>query len=370
VANDYYEILGVDRSASPDEIKKAYRRLAREYHPDVNNGDAAAEERFKQLGEAYAVLGDPDKRQHYDHYGTTSPADFGFSGGFPDIFDIFNEAFGFAGGGQRRRAGRDVQVEVSLELEEVLTGAQRTIPLTRRTVCSECRGSGAHPEAKPAVCPVCQGAGRVRQVHNSLFGNMVTVAACSRCRGQGQIITDPCPQCEGSGRVETAEEFTVDIPPGIESGQHLEYEGYGDAGDGGPPGSLYVRITVAPHPHLVREGMNLHSLLTISFSQAALGDRVQAVTLEGEHEITVPAGIQSGEQIKLKGQGLPHLRRRGRGDQLVTVQVVTPTSLTERQRELLEQLALESGDELPTAPPEAKGFFERLKETLGGGDSN
>lgn len=370
VSRDYYEILGLDREASPDDIKKAYRRLAREYHPDVNNGDAAAEERFKDLGEAYTILSDPDKRRHYDHYGATSPADFGYTGGFPDIFEIFNEAFGFSGGGRRRSAGRDLQVEVNLELEEVLTGAQRVIPLSRRVHCETCRGSGARPGAAPAVCPGCQGAGRVRQVHNSLFGNMVTVVACSRCGGQGQVITDPCEACEGSGRTVSEEEFTVDIPPGIESGQHLEYEGSGDAGEGGPPGSLYVRVTVAPHPHLIRDGIHLHSLLTVSFPQAALGDRVTVTALEGETEVTVPAGVQSGEQIRLAGKGLPHLRRRGRGDQIITVRVVTPSPLTERQRELLEQLAVELGDGPPAAPPETKSFFERLKETLGGGDSH
>lgn len=361
--NDYYEILGVSRDATPEEIKRAYRRLARQHHPDVNQGDQEAEERFKQLGEAYAVLSDPEARRRYDLYGAGGPSDFGFSNGFPDIFEIFNEAFGF-GGGRRAAAGRDLQLEVSIQLEEVLTGATREVEVQRRVACATCNGTGAKPGSTPVTCSTCQGAGRVRQMHSSLFGNMVTVAACPQCHGRGTVIKDRCEDCRGTGIGTATETLKVDIPPGIESGQHLEYEGYGDLGEGGYPGNLYVRVTVETHPEFARDGSHVRSTVPISFWQAALGDKLTVRILEGEASVNLPAGTQSGEEIRLPGKGLPVLRRRGRGDHIVTLRVVTPQDLTHRQKQALEDLARAFGDEVPAGHD--KGLFARFRETLTG----
>jgi molecular chaperone DnaJ len=365
VPTDYYEILGVPRDASPDDIKRAYRSLARETHPDVNGSSPDAEERFKELGEAYAVLGDPDKRRRYDLHGSADASDFGFADGFPDIFEIFNQAFGFSGGRHAANFGRDLQYEVEIELEEVLTGAGRKIELTRQVHCETCHGSGAKPGSTPATCSTCQGAGRVRQVRQSLFGNMVSVGACPTCRGQGAIITEHCETCSGAGRVQQTETFTVEIPAGIESGQHLEYQGYGDVGEGGSVGSLYVRVTVADHDEFLREGPHVHALLPLAFWQAALGDRLTVRTLEGETQVTIKPGTQHGSQIRLGGKGLPQLRRRGRGDHIFTVQLTTPQDLTAEQREAFVELARAFGEEPPAGETD-KGFFARVRETLTG----
>jgi molecular chaperone DnaJ len=369
VSKDYYTILGVSRDASAEEVKRAYRRLAREHHPDVNGGDAAAEERFKEVGEAYAVLSDPEKRRRYDTYGGDSPADFGFADGFPDFFSIFEQAFGFGGGGgQRVTVGRDLQHDLELELEEVLTGATRTISLQRQIRCETCGGSGARPGSTPETCAQCQGQGRVRQMRQTLLGNMVTVVPCQPCRGQGFIIREFCEACQGRGVGRGTEDFTVSVPPGIESGQHLEYEGRGDVSESGLPGSLYVRITVKPHDEFVRDGRHVRSVLPVHFWQVALGDTLDVRTLEGGERLHLAAGTQSGAELRLKGQGLPDLRRRGRGDHIYTVQVVTPEHLSAEQRGLLEDLARGFGDEPPVAHEHgsAKGFFARVRETLTG----
>ena len=359
---DYYEVLGVSKDANPEEIKRAYRQLAREHHPDVNN-HPDAEERFKELGEAYAVLSNPEQRQRYDVYGNNG-GDFGPPQGF-DLFDLFNQAFGFGfGGGQRAAPGRDLQQELTIELEEVLTGASRQIELTRRVSCETCHGSGAKPGSSPTPCATCGGQGRVRQTQQSFFGTMATIVACPHCRGKGSTITDPCEDCHGGGLVTKAEPFTVEIPPGIENGQHLQYSGYGDMGESGYAGDLYVRITVEPHPVLTREGPTLRSTVPITFWQAALGDRLTVPVLEGETEIQVEPGTQPGTEIVLPGKGLPQLRRRGRGRHVLTLQVETPRDLTPEQRELFEQLARAFGDDLPAGG--SKGFFSRIKDTLKG----
>lgn len=366
MSKDYYEILGVSREATAEEIKRAYRRLAREHHPDVNQSDPEAEERFKALGEAYAVLSDPEKRRHFDVYGGESPADFGFSNGFPDFFSIFEQAFGFSGGGGRRvTVGRDLQHEVEIELEEVITGASRVLTLDRQVTCETCRGSGAKPGVPPTVCPQCQGQGRMRQVRNTFLGNMVTVVACPQCRGQGQIVTEHCESCTGRGLVGHTEEFTVQVPPGIESGQHLEYEGHGDMSESGLAGSLYVRVTVKPHADFIRDGRHVRQLLPVHFWQVALGDTLDVRTLEGPETLDLAAGTQSGTELRLKGKGLPDLRRRGRGDHIYTIQVVTPEDLTAEQKDLLAQLATSFGHEQPR-PPHHKSFFERVRDTLTG----
>lgn len=361
---DYYAILGIARDASAEEIKRAYRKLARQYHPDVNGNGPEAEEKFKELGEAYAVLSDPEKRQRYDMYGQTGDVDFGFQGGSFDFFDLFNQAFGFGGGGRRAAPGRDLQLEVKLDLEEVLTGATRQLDLTRRVHCDVCHGTGAKPGTQPETCATCGGQGRVQQMQNSIFGSMVTVVSCPQCGGRGSIVRDFCENCGGSGIVKATEQLTVEIPPGIENGQHLEYQGYGDMGESGYPGDLYIRVLVNPHPHFVREGADLRLTLPITFWQAALGDRVTARLIDGETQVHIEPGTQSETEIVLPGKGLPQLRRRGRGRLIIVVKVVTPENLTPRQKELFEDLARAFGDDVPAGG--SKGFFARMKETLTG----
>jgi len=361
--SDYYEVLGVARGASPEEVKRAYRKLAREHHPDVND-DPASDERFKELGEAYAVLSDPQRRQHYDLYGHN-----GGESGMPrgvDLFELFNQAFGFGFGGGDRRAtpGRDLQHELTIELEEVLTGASREIELTRRVTCDACDGSGARPGSAPAPCQTCAGQGRVRQMQQSFFGTVATVVTCPHCQGRGAVITDPCETCNGSGIASRTEPFTVEIPPGIEDGQHLQYTGGGDTGEGGHAGDLLVRIHIAPHPRFTRDGPTIHSTILLTFWQAALGDRLTVPTLEGETEIHVEPGTQTGTEIMLPGKGLPQLRRRGRGRHVIALRVVTPKHLTGEQRALFEQLAAAFGDEPPAG--DHKGLFGRIKDTLKG----
>lgn len=363
---DYYEILGVSREATSEEIKRAYRKLARLHHPDANGGNPEAEERFKELGEAYMVLSDPEKRQNYDRFGHNAPEGYGFAGGMPDIFDIFNQAFGFSTSTRQRTVGRDIKLDVTISLEDVLHGVSCTVEFERRILCETCRGSGARPGTEPQACPTCHGAGQVRQVRNSFFGNMVMVSECPHCRGAGTVVKDPCPDCNGSAMATAREELEVEIPPGIESGQFLEYRGYGDISEnGGPPGELYVRITVEEHEFFVRDGRHVRAEIPIQFFQAALGDTITVPTLEGETDLEIKPGIQSGTELHLRGSGLPSLQRRGRGDHIYTIRVVTPTNLTARQRELFEQLAEESDDQ-PYGGNGKKSFFERVRETFGG----
>ncbi len=361
---DYYEVLGVSRDADGHEIKQAYRRLARRYHPDVNGGSAEATERFKQISEAYAVLADPQKRRRYDAGGVS---DFGFDGGLGSIFDIFNQAFGFSNMGRRAwtSPGRDLEQQLDLELEEVLTGGQRDLTYERMAPCEACKGSGAAPGSKPITCPTCGGHGQVRQRQQTILGSMVTIISCPDCGGSGEIIDEPCPECGGQGVVRTAEQLRVEIPAGIADGQHLEYAGMGDiSANGGPPGNLYVRLNVADHEVFTRHGNHLYMALEISFAQAALGDTLTVPTLEGSEELQIPAGIQSGEELRLRGRGLPSLRSSRRGDQVIALRVNTPTELSDRQIELLQELAREEGTEL--RPPAGSGIFERVRKALGG----
>ncbi len=362
---DYYEVLGVGREADEREIKRAYRLLARQYHPDVNGGSAEATEKFKQISEAYAVLSDPQKRRRHDAGGVDF--DFGFgAGGMGSIFDIFNQAFGFAGGGRRWAApGRDLEEHVYIELEEVLTGAQRRIEYRRIATCEACDGSGAAPGSSPTVCTTCGGHGQVRQRQQTILGSMVTVVTCPDCGGAGQVIGEPCSECDGAGTAAVTEELEVTVPPGIKDGQHLEYADRGDvSAEGGPPGNLYVRTNVAKHEIFTRHNNHLHMPLDISFAQAALGDTRTVPTLEGETELEISPGIQSGEELRLAGKGLPDLRNGRRGAQVISVRVKTPTDLTEAQVELLQQLAAEEGLEL--RPPGDATIFDRVKKAFGG----
>ena len=358
---DYYEVLGVGRDASASDIKKAYRQLARKYHPDVNGGSADATERFKKISEAYAVLSDPQKRRRYDAGGL---GDFAFDGGFSSFFDIFNQAFGFNMSGARSSPGRDREAHITIELEEVLIGSERTLDYERIGLCETCDGSGAAAGSTPVPCSFCAGHGQVRQRRETLLGTMTTVITCPECKGTGQVVKDPCEDCAGRGVKSIAEQLEVRIPAGIRDGQHLELRGMGDVSlDGGPPGNLYVRISVTEHPTFTRHGDHLYMPLDVTISQAALGDMVTVKTIDGEHELTISPGIQSGTELRIKGKGLPSLGSNRRGDQVVSVRVKTPTELSDRQLQLLRELAIEDGVDI--TPPADSSIFERVKRLFG-----
>jgi|Deesub1362A_J573_1020465.scaffolds.fasta_scaffold00252_6 molecular chaperone DnaJ len=349
---DYYEILGISRDATEEEIKRAYRKLALKYHPDRNPGDKTAEERFKEINEAYACLSDPEKRANYDRFGTAEGvgADFGFGGfsdfasNFSDIFDdIFGDFFGGFTGRRRRRAtkGQDLRYDLEITLEEAVFGTQKRLTIPRWETCHVCEGTGSMPGRGPVVCPTCKGAGHTR-LQQGFFSISRT---CGRCNGTGSIITDPCKECKGHGRVKKKRVVTLKVPPGVDTGIRLKVTGEGEAGSyGGPPGDLYVMITVKPHPFFKRKGNDLHCEVPISFVQAALGAEIEVPTIDGNAKITIPAGTPSGRVFHLKGKGVPRLGSYGRGDQYITVYIDVPKKLTPRQRELLKEFAEISGE--------------------------
>ncbi len=373
VKKDYYDILGVDRGASEDEIKRAYRRLARQYHPDVNKSPDA-ESRFKEINEAYQVLSDPEKRAMYDRYGHAgvdegagfSGFDFGGFGGFGDFGDIFDELFGF--GSRRRRSGgprrgEHIHVSVTISFEEAVFGTEREIEVRREEVCPHCHGTGAEPGTSPSRCPVCGGTGQVRRVRQSILGSFVQVTTCPRCGGTGEIITTPCSVCHGRKKVTITRRINVKIPAGIDDGMQIRLSGEGHAGEnGGPSGNLYVEVKVKPHPFFKREGDDIYLDLPINISQAALGDVVKVPTLYGTEELKIPAGTQHGRKFVLKGKGVPHVRGSGKGDQIVTVRVVVPTKLSKKQRELLEELGETLGRE---NLGRERSLFDKIVHSIG-----
>ncbi len=367
--DNYYAVLGVSRDASQEEIKRAYRKLARKYHPDVSK-ELDAEEQFKALNEAYEVLSDPDKRSMYDRFGTVSPGGLGDFGGFRDPFDIFAEVFGMGGFGNfgRGRAGprrgNDVRVSVNLTFEEAARGLEKEVEVNRRDVCPVCNGSGAEPGTQAERCPECDGSGQVRRVQHTLLGSFVNIATCPRCNGQGTVVHTPCSECNGTGRVQGRKHIRVRIPAGVDDGISIRLAGEGEPGElGGPRGNLYINVHVKPHPYFKRQGNDVRVELQVNVAQAALGSVVKAPTLEGERQITIPPGTQSGSIFRLRGLGIPHLRGNGRGDQLVVIQVVVPSQINAEQRELFQQLAQTLGTE--AVVEEKQSFVDRIKDALG-----
>jgi molecular chaperone DnaJ len=357
---NHYATLGVSRAATPDEIKRAYRKLARELHPDANSQDPDAEERFKVVSRAYEVLSDPEKRSRYDTYGDErGPQGFG---DFGDISDLFSSFFG--GGGRQRRGparGSDILTEVELTLEEAATGAERDVEVEMLSQCPDCEGVGAAPGSFPSRCGECGGTGELREVRRTVFGNVVTAAPCARCAGTGQVILDPCPRCSGAGRIPLEDTLTVQIPPGVDDGARLRVTGRGEAGPrGGQAGDLYVSIAVAPHPVFQRGGDDLACEVKIPMTIAALGGTAKVPTLDGDEEIEISPGTQAGEVVRFRGKGMPRLNGRGRGELVAVLRVETPTDLSPEQEELLAQFAKIRGD---GAQPRV-GFFDRIKEAF------
>lgn len=341
IKGDYYEILGVPRDATDEEIKKAFRRLAFQYHPDRNK-EPGAEEKFKEINEAYEVLSDPRKRANYDRYGQAVSPGWGFEGfGFGGLGDLFEAFFGATTTAQRiPQRGADLRTQLVISFEEAVFGVQKEIEIERSEVCSLCHGTGSEPGTNPQKCPSCNGTGQVRRIQQSLFGRFVNITTCSQCQGQGTVITNPCSQCRGKGRHRVKRKVMVNIPPGVDDGQQLRLTGEGDAGLwGGPSGSLYIELSVRPHPFFQRAGDNIIYELPINFAQAALGAEIKIPTLDGQTILSIPPGTQTGKTFRLKGKGIPRLNGRGRGDQLIKISVVTPKHLDERQRKLFEELA-------------------------------
>ena len=342
---DYYEVLGVSRNASDDEIKKAFRKLAFKYHPD-RNCDDGAEAKFKEINAAYEVLSDANKRSTYDQFGhsgangsfTRGSEGFDF-GGFGNIFDAFFN--GMTGTGRRApRRGTDLHYQATISFEEAAFGGEKEIKIKRTEVCPPCHGTGARPGSQSSQCPGCHGTGQVRQVERSLFGRFINTTVCPQCQGEGKVITEPCLQCRGSGREKHQRRISVKIPPGVNDGTQVRLSGEGEAGTrGGSLGDLYVTLSVLEHEFFIRDGDNILYELPVNFAQAALGTEVEVPVLEGKTKLNIPAGSQTGKTFRLKDKGIAHLRRNGRGDQIVHLFVATPESLTKEQRRLFQELA-------------------------------
>ncbi len=369
VKRDYYEVLGVSRTSTDQEIKSAYRKLALQHHPDRNPDNPGAEERFKECSEAYAILADSEKRARYDrfgHAGVSSGAGGGFSGfdttiDFQDIFgDLFGfgDIFGQQGGRRRSRAqrGADLREDLTLQFEEAVFGVTKQVQVRRMEECEQCKGSGVAPGKSPITCTTCHGNGQVRYQQ----GFFAIARPCSTCHGSGKLIVDPCNRCRGQGRVSRDRTVTVKVPAGVEEGARILYSGEGEAGlNGGPSGDLYVVLHAKEHSFFEREGKNLYCVVPISFPQAALGTEIQVPTLDGDYTLKVPEGTQTGTTFKAKGKGVPVLNGRGRGDLLIEVKVQTPPKLTQRQRELLEELRTTTSVE---NKPVSRSLLNKVKE--------
>ena len=386
---DYYEVLGVTKNATDDEIKKAYRKLARQYHPDLNRDDPkAAEEKMKEINEAYDVLKDKDKRAQYDQFGHAafSGAGYGQGGGagfdgvhinMDDIFgnmgggmggfgfdDILGQFFGGGGRARQKRGpqrGGDIRYDLRITFEEAAFGKKTTIKVPRMETCEECGGTGAKKGTKPDECPDCHGTGMRQTTTRTPFGMISNARPCERCHGTGQIIKNPCGHCHGEGKIKIMRDIELNIPRGVDSGQRLRIANGGQAGErGGNPGDLYVYIEILPHKIFSRQGVDVYCEIPISFVQAALGAKIEAPTIDGKVDLTIPEGTQSGAVMKIRGKGIPHLRGEARGDEFVKIKVLTPKNLSARQRKLL--LDFESGGSDSQNNPEKKSFFDKLKD--------
>lgn len=384
---DYYQVLGVSRTATADEIKKAYRKLAMQYHPDRNPGNKEMEEKFKEAAEAYEVLSDNDKRRRYDQFGHEGirGTDFRHSGDINDIFNSFGDIFGGGFGSsifdsmfgeqprQRHRTtsgtpGSDLKLKLKLTLEEIAEGAEKRLKIKKWKVCDTCKGSGAKSPNQKVTCPVCGGTGEVRQVSRSVFGQFVNISTCNNCGGEGKIIQEPCPTCKGDGRVQGESTIKVNIPPGVSEGNYIPLHGEGNVGRrGGPPGDILVVIEEEPHPYFTRNGDDVILDLLISFPEAALGTEITVPTLSGRAKLKIEPGTQSGRILRMRDKGIPHLNAYGRGDQLVRVNVWVPTSLTGTEKTAvraladLENIGPKEGDK---SAHSEKSFFERMKKAL------
>lgn len=370
---DYYEVLGVERTATVTEVRSAYRRLAARYHPDVNPGDHTAEEKFKELNEAHEILSSPDKRQVYDQFGHEGSQGGANGAGFGDIFDMF---FGSGGGFQSSRGpssaerarqqatlGADLRYDLEVTMEEAAFGVDKTLKLSRLEPCETCRGNGAKPGTTPKTCPTCSGSGQVRHVQNTILGSFATVAPCARCKGEGVVIADPCPTCRGQGRQRQTREHTLHVPAGVDTGVRLVDAGQGDTGvRGGQRGDLYVVIYVQPHAQFTRRGQDVVFEAPITFTQAALGDMLDVPILGGMDKLQVPEGTQPGEVFRLRGKGFPDVngRSKERGDQLVVVKMQVPTRMSDDQKRLLREFAL-AGGEKPVHGDD-RGLFDKVRE--------
>ena len=379
---DYYEVLGVDKNADKKTIKKAYRKLAMKYHPDVNH-DADAEEKFKELSEAYGVLSDDEKRQRYDQFGHAGMdgfsqedifnninfedifSGFGFGGGSGQggFGSIFEDLFGFGGSPRANNRGRDIMETIDLTLEEVATGVSKDMDIRHMKSCPHCNGSRAEPGSSVNTCSSCNGTGQVRQVQNTPLGQFSTVSPCPSCKGEGQIIDTPCKECHGRGLTSTTNKISIPIPAGVETGSKLRVAGEGDDGIGGAPsGDLYVTINVLRHDIFERDGQHLHIELPISYVQACLGTEIEVPTIDGKGAtVKIPAGTQTGTTFKLRGEGIKHVNWNGKGNLYVKTKVVVPKKLSDKQKEILKEFALESGEEISHVK---QGFVDKVKESL------
>lgn len=373
---DYYEVLGVDKNASDADIKKAYRKLAKQYHPDVNQGDTSAEAKFKEANEAYEVLGDSQKRAKYDqfgHAGTEGNGFGGFEGGFGDfdfggIGDIFETFFGGGGGRSSRtrngpQKGADLKYSMEISFEEAAFGAEKEVTINRMENCSTCNGSGSKPGTSPTSCKHCNGTGQIQYKQNTPFGQFVNMKTCDVCHGEGKIITDPCTQCSGKGKIRKSAKIKIKVPAGIDDGQAISLRGEGEPGTkGGPSGDLYISIRVRPHQIFQRQGNDVYCDIPITFVQAALGSELEVPTIDGKVKYSMPEGTQTGSVFRLRNRGIPYIRGGGRGDQFVKVIVEVPKKLNDKQKEMLREFADVSGDD---THEQRKGFFDKMKDAFG-----